>query len=113
VGASINFDLEVHGQHIEYRPPPRAVLTTWPGPNLAPGAAVQWDEKFGAKPRQTFPGPWALFRLLDAAQERRESDVRSSYTFQMPGHSARIVVDAANVLNPFSTRSWQRFRCEF
>jgi type VI secretion system protein ImpL len=116
-GSSIAFDLELHGQRIEYRPPPRAVLTTWPGPNLAPGAALQWNEKFGAKPRQTFPGPWALFRLLDAGQEKRESDVLSSYTFQMPGqmpgHSARIVLDAANVLNPFSNRSWQRFRCEF
>jgi type VI secretion system protein ImpL len=111
--STIAFDFEIHGQHIEYRPPPRAVLTTWPGPNLAPGAAIQWDEKFGAKPRQTAPGPWALFRLLDLGQEKRESDVRSSYTFQMPGHSARIVIDAANVLNPFSTRSWQRFRCDF
>ena len=75
---------------------------------------MQWDEKFGGQAAQDLSsGPGRSFRLLDAGQEKRESDVLSSYTFQMPGHSARIVLDAANVLNPFSNRSWQRFRCEF
>ncbi len=94
--AAIRFELEVHGQHIEYRPPPRGLLTFWPGPQLIPGAAVTWDERYGAKPRQAFPGPWALFRLIDFAQQKPESDVRIELTFQLPGHFSRVILEPTN-----------------
>jgi type VI secretion system protein ImpL len=110
--SAIRFVLEIDGQNIEYRPPPRPVITTWPGPNPA-NAAIQWDEKYGGKPRRAFQGPWAWFRLIDMAQQKRESDVRSELNFQLPGHFSRVMFEATNVRNPFANREWQRFRCEF
>jgi type VI secretion system protein ImpL len=72
-----------------------------------------WEERYGGKPRRAFQGPWAWFRLLESAQEKRESDVRSELSFQLSGHHSRVILEATSVSNPFANRSWQRFRCEF
>jgi type VI secretion system protein ImpL len=111
--SNIRFVLELDGQNIEYRPPPRPVIATWPGPIPGTVAAVMWEERYGGKPRRAFQGPWAWFRLLESAQEKRESDVRSELSFQLSGHHSRVILEATSVSNPFANRSWQRFRCEF
>jgi type VI secretion system protein ImpL len=89
----------------------RNQLAVWPGPSGATAAAT-WLERHGGQTRLNFLGPWAWFRLLGAAEEQRESDVRSRYTFEYLGHRSRVVVEAASVNNPFSNRSWQRFSCQ-
>jgi type VI secretion system protein ImpL len=110
--AAIRFTLEIDGNFFEYRVPVRSAIGTWPGPN--PGtAAVTWYEKYGGQPRVSFLSPWAWFRLIDAAREERESDVRSALTFQYSGHRSRVMLEATSVSNPFSNRDWQRFTCQF
>ena len=112
--SSIRFVLDIDGNKFEYKPPPVPSLTTWPGQNPNT-ASITWYERFGGQPRQPFAGAWAWFRLLDAAaQQEKENDSRTSFTFQMPGHRARIVVEAVSVVsNPFSNRDWRQFSCQY
>jgi type VI secretion system protein ImpL len=111
--SAIRFILEVDGQAIEYQPPTRNVIAAWPGP--VPGtAAVTWYERYGGQPRLAFLGPWAWFKLLDAAtREEKQSDERSVFVFQQGGHSARVMFEAMSVRNPFTNRDWQKFSCGF
>jgi type VI secretion system protein ImpL len=106
------FVLELDGQILEYRHQallPKSVA--WPGPK--PGVAgVTFWEPAGGRPNRTFPGPWAWFRLLDASQAQRQSDVRYLITFERDGHSARVPIEAASVRNPFGKQTLQQFRCE-
>jgi type VI secretion system protein ImpL len=109
---ALRFLLEVDGQGFDYRIPVRSAIGVWPGPN--PGtAAATWYEHTGQQRRLAFFGPWAWFRLIDAAQERRESDVRSWLAYKHGEHNGRVMLEATSVQNPFSNRNWQRFRCDF
>jgi type VI secretion system protein ImpL len=110
--SSIRFLLEIDGQGLEYRPPARTVIAVWPGPNSGTAAAT-WFERYGGQPRLAFLGPWAWFKLLDAAREERETETKSRFVFQQGGHSARILFEAMSVRNPFSNRDWQKFSCSF
>jgi type VI secretion system protein ImpL len=87
--AATRFVLEIDGQAIDYRPGvERAWAATWPGPGT--GAAVAtFEDNSGGRPREAFAGPWAWFRLLDAVQVHRETDVRYIASFQVGGHQAR------------------------
>ena len=105
------FILEIDGQPFEYRKPVRGVFASWPGQQGTASAAT-WYERYGGEPRLPFSGPWSWFRLLAVAQEQRESDTRSRYTFSYSGHLSRVAVEAASINNPFSNRNWQRFRCQ-
>ena len=110
--AAIRFTLEIDGNSFEYKVPVRSQVGVWPGP--VPGtAAVTWFERYGGQPRVSFLSPWGWFRLLDAAQVERQSDVRSMLTFQYAGHKSRINLEATSVVNPFSNRDWQHFSCQF
>jgi type VI secretion system protein ImpL len=86
------------------------VPAVWPGPN--PGvAAASFEDRKGGHPNLPFQGPWALFRLLEAGQVRATGDVRYLLSFQLGGHSAQVVFDAASIRNPFGQRDLQSFRC--
>ncbi len=81
----------------------------WPGPS--PGtAAVTFEDASGAHPNLVFHGPWAWFRLLDAAAVRAESDAKFDVTFQSGGHSATLIVTPRSILNPFQ-KSLRQFSC--
>ena len=111
--SSIRFVLDIDGNKVEYKQPPQPVLTIWPGPQPTT-ASITWYERFGAQPRQPFSGAWAWFKLLDAGQAQRENDTRTAFTFQMPGHRARMIVEATSVINnPFSSRDWRQFSCQY
>jgi type VI secretion system protein ImpL len=111
--SSIRFVLDIDGNKFEYKPPPVPSLTIWPGQNPNT-ASITWYERFGGQPRQPFTGAWAWFRLLDAGQAEKENDTRTAFTFQMPGHRARLVVEATSVINnPFSSRDWRQFSCQY
>jgi type VI secretion system protein ImpL len=103
--------LEFDGQSIDYRHgPSRSVPVAWPGPS--PGvAAVTFEDRSSARPNLAFQGPWAFFRLLDAAQMHAETDVHYTATFQTGGHSARFVIEANSIRNPFLKADLQQFRC--
>lgn len=109
--SATRFVLEIDGQRFEYRHgPERTAQATWPGPS--PGvAAASFESRTGARPNAVFEGPWAWFRLLDAAQAQRETDVRHLFLFQIGGFEGGVRVEAASVRNPYATRDLQQFRC--
>jgi type VI secretion system protein ImpL len=109
--AAIRFVLDIDGLTVEHKNPPRSLIAVWPGSTGA--ASMMWEEKYGGKPRLARQGPWAWFRLLDAGKEEPESDVRSKFSYEVPAHFSRITIEATSVLNPFSNRRWQQFKCEF
>ncbi|MPZ18964.1 MAG: type VI secretion system membrane subunit TssM [Luteitalea sp.] len=111
--STTHFALEGDGQVFDYRVPQRSVTAVWPGPKPGAGAAVVFADGSGRRERNPlFHGPWAWFRLIDAAREERESDVRSALIFQARGHRARVIIEADSVYNPFAKRDWRRFTCE-
>ena len=109
--AATRFVLEIDGQRFEYRHgPERSAQAVWPGP--APGgAAASFEDRTAARPNQVFDGPWAWFRLIDAADFRRESDVRFVLRVENGGHEAEVRLDAASIQNPYALGELQQFRC--
>ncbi|HET7203752.1 MAG TPA: type VI secretion system membrane subunit TssM [Steroidobacteraceae bacterium] len=105
------FVLEVDGQTFEYRHgPERSWTATWPGP--APGiAAISFEDRAGGHPNQPFAGPWAFFKLLDAAAMQPESDVRYRASFRAGSNEARVVIEATSIRNPFGKPDLRQFRC--
>jgi type VI secretion system protein ImpL len=111
--ATLNqFILEIDGDRFEYRHgPDRTRPARWPGP--MPGtAAATFEDRASSRPNIAFSGPWAFFRLLDAAQVVRESDLRYRFQFEKSGFTAQGRIDAASALNPFGERELPQFRCE-
>lgn len=109
--AATRFTLEIDGQPFDYRHgPERMQQANWPGPK--PGeAAVTFEETAGRRSNKVQKGPWAWFRLIDAANIQRETDARHVLGFDIGGHQARVRIDAASIRNPFATRDVQQFRC--
>jgi len=109
--AATRFTLEMDGQTLDYRHGPvRSMPEHWPGP--APGAAAAtFEDRSGARPNFTFQGPWAWFRLLDAATLHAETDVRFDAVFQSGGHQATVIIEAASIRNPYLKSTLNQFRC--
>jgi type VI secretion system protein ImpL len=70
-----------------------------------------FEGRGGDRPNQAFEGPWAWFRLLDAAQLQPASDVR--YTLSLLGgtHQSRVAIEATSIRNPFLKTQLRQFRC--
>jgi type VI secretion system protein ImpL len=109
--AATRFTVEVDGQTLDYRHGPvRSIPMHWPGPS--PGvAAATFEDRSGSRPNMTFQGPWAWFRLLDAAAVKAETDVRFDATMQSGGHQGTVVIEATSIRNPYLKSVVHQFRC--
>jgi type VI secretion system protein ImpL len=109
--AATRFTLELDGQTIDYRHGPvRSMPMRWPGPS--PGAVTAtFEDRSGSKPHLAFQGPWAWFRLLDAATVKAETDVRFDVAVQSGGHLASVVIEANSIRNPYQKSVVHQFRC--
>ena len=103
--------VDIDGQSVEYRHgPTRAQPLGWPGP--APGqASVLFEEASGSGPNRAYKGPWAFFRMLDEASVQPQSDVRYAVTLSAGGRTARVLLEASSVRNPFGHNELRTFRC--
>jgi len=103
--------IDIDGQSLEYRHGPiRSQPIAWPGPS--PGqVTVLFEESGGGGPNRSYQGPWALFRLLDDATIQPQSDVRYLLTLSAGGRTARLILEAASVRNPFARNELRSFRC--
>lgn len=106
--------LEIDGttsafSHRDGRPTPVAV--TWPG--SVGLARVQFDPPAsGVQNALSRDGPWAWFRLLDAAEIRRTNVAdRSRVIFNVGGRLAIYELQAGSVLNPFNLPALRNFSC--
>ncbi|MGH8138205.1 MAG: type VI secretion system membrane subunit TssM, partial [Steroidobacteraceae bacterium] len=103
--------IDIDGQSVEYRHGPlRAQSLAWPGP--APGqATILFEESGGGGPNKSYQGPWALFHLLDDATIQPQSDVRYLVTLTAGNRTARVILEATSVRNPFAHNELRGFRC--
>lgn len=109
-GVALEIDGTVSAfSHRDGRPTPVAV--TWPG--SVGLARVQFDPPApGVQNALSKDGPWAWFRLLDAAEIRRTNTAdRSRVIFNVGGRLAIYEMQAGSVLNPFNLPALRNFSC--
>lgn len=107
------FFLELNGQQFSYQHgPARTVKVEWPGLEESNRARLIF-ERFGAGSFSiTKDGPWAWFRLLDISTlKRQRSDDQILVTFKEAGLTARYLIQASSITNPFTKRVLSKFRC--
>ncbi|MGF1446263.1 MAG: type VI secretion system membrane subunit TssM [Pikeienuella sp.] len=105
--------LEVHGQELSYaHEVPQVTPMTWPGEAGGRTRIAMTPQLQGAENSLGREGPWAWFRLLDAAQVRRGNAAdRSRVVFTLGGRIAVFELRAGSALNPFSLPAMRSFRC--
>ncbi|WP_338066941.1 type VI secretion system membrane subunit TssM [Rhodosalinus halophilus] len=106
--------LEIDGQTVEFSHSdgqPRPVAVTWPG---AVGLARIGFQPPASNSESTLSrdGPWAWFRLLDAAEVRNTNvSDRKRLIFRVGGRIAIFQLQSGSVLNPFSLPALTNFSC--
>ncbi|WP_118136817.1 type VI secretion system membrane subunit TssM [Oceanicella sp. SM1341] len=105
--------VEIEGQDVSYaHGPPEVTPLTWPGKpggrtRVAFTPALPGQENSIAR-----DGPWAWFRLLDAAELRRTNvSDRNRVIFNIGGRIAIFQLRAGSALNPFTAPAIAGFRC--
>jgi type VI secretion system protein ImpL len=103
--------LEIDGQRLEYShgPQPRWVVK-WPGA-ASEQVAVTFDAGAGPGPVKVYEGPWALFRFIDDSSPAPQTDTRFRLTVSAGGQTARLLLDASSIRNPFADPLLAKFRC--
>jgi type VI secretion system protein ImpL len=106
--------LEIDGQTVEFSHSdgqPRPVAVTWPG---AVGLARIGFQPPASNSESSLSrdGPWAWFRLLDAAEVRNTNvSDRKRLIFRVGGRIAIFQLQSGSVLNPFSLPALTNFSC--
>jgi type VI secretion system protein ImpL len=105
--------LEVEGQTLEYaHQVPETTPMTWPGEAGGRTRVSFTPQLPDAENSMSREGPWAWFRLLDAAEMRRTNvSDRSRVVFTIGGRIAVFQLRAGSALNPFSLPALRSFRC--
>lgn len=104
--------LVVNGQTISYAHGPQQTISLkWP--EGGGSATVTFDPPIqGRKNQRVVDGPWAWFRLLDAAEVRRTNVAdQTRVVFNVGGRIAVFQMRAGSAINPFSSKAVRRFRC--
>ena len=106
--------LEIDGQSIGFAQrsgQPSPVAVTWPGP--VGMARVTFEPKKRNQENQiSRDGPWAWFRLLDAAEVRRTNvSDRKRVIFRVGERLAIFQLQSGSVLNPFALPALAKFSC--
>lgn len=106
--------LEVDGQVVAFKhsdglPRPGAIV--WPG--TVGLARVTFDPAAtGSESTLSRDGPWAWYRLLDAAEIRKTNvSDRSRLIFNVGGRIAIFQMQSGSVLNPFNLTALAKFSC--
>lgn len=106
--------LEVDGQAVEFKhsdgqPRPSAIV--WPGTVGLARVAFN-PEVSGSESTLSRDGPWAWYRLLDAATIRKTNvSDRSRLIFNVGGRIAIFQMQSGSVLNPFNLPALAKFVC--
>ncbi len=106
--------LEVDGQPVAFKHTdgqPRPVAIVWPG--TVGLARVAFDPAAqGSESTLSRDGPWAWYRLLDAAEIRKTNvSDRSRLIFNVGGRIAIFQMQSGSVLNPFNLPALGKFAC--
>jgi type VI secretion system protein ImpL len=82
----------------------------WPS-DAAQQVVATFDTGAGPGASLVFDGPWAIFRMLDAAGLTSATEVRHRVSLGAGGHSAQLMLEATSIRNPFRNSGIARFRC--
>ncbi|MCH2164945.1 MAG: type VI secretion system membrane subunit TssM [Marinovum sp.] len=105
--------LEIDGQEVRYAHSvaPRPARITWPG-SVGSARIVLQPAANNAGNAITKDGPWALYRLLSAAEVRRTNvSDRSRVIFRVGGRIAQFQLQSGSVFNPFTLPALSKFSC--
>ena len=108
------FIIDVDGQTLAYAHGPiRPVPMSWPGPNASGQVRIQLLPPIhGGYSGLSKEGPWALFRLFDAADIQPTSNPTIFImTFNIQGREAKFELQANSAVNPFQLTDLQSFKC--
>ena len=105
--------LDIDGQMVEFKhnlaPKPTAI--TWPG-SVGSARVVFGPQEPGVGNAIARDGPWAWFRLLNAAEVRRTNvSDRKRVIFNVGGRIAIFQLQSGSVLNPFALPALSEFSC--
>jgi type VI secretion system protein ImpL len=105
------FVLEIDGQRFEYAHGPQTRWPVrWPG-ETSEQVVAAFDTGGGPGASAVYDGPWAVFRLLDDAGLTPLSETRFGLSVTADVHTARLVLEASSIRNPFGSSALSRFRC--
>jgi len=105
--------LAIDGQILDYRQNAAQQDTPmqWPGGGGATQVVFE-PKRRNAENSRAFEGPWALFRMLDAAEVRRTNVAdRARVVFNIGGRIAVFQLRAGSAFNPFQLSALTNFRC--
>ena len=106
--------LTIGSQNVRFetrRPNNTPVAITWPGTVGLAGVVFQPDIRNGES-QLAKDGPWAFFRLLDAAEIRRTNvSDRKRVIFNVSGRIAIFQMQSGSVINPFALPALSKFSC--
>lgn len=106
--------LQIDGQEVGFKHrggSTTPVPVTWPGQVGFAQVAFEPSAR-NAESTMRKDGPWAWFRLLDAAEVRRTNvSDRKRVIFNVGGRIAIFQLQSGSVLNPFALPALQKFSC--
>ncbi|KVZ32075.1 type VI secretion protein [Burkholderia ubonensis] len=104
--------LDIDGQQLVMKPgAPQTMVFQWPSGKGTGQAHVEFTPPGGGIAAHA-DGPWALLRLMDAANLRPTAQAdRFTFTFASDGLRAEFELDASSVINPFRRGVLDAFRC--
>ncbi len=105
--------IAIDGQILDYRQnqPQQDTPMQWPGDG-GPTQVVFEPKRRNAENAMAFEGPWALFRMLDAAELRRTNVAdRARVVFNIGGRVAMFQLRSGSAFNPFQLSALSNFRC--
>ncbi|WP_207000312.1 type VI secretion system membrane subunit TssM [Trinickia mobilis] len=106
------FTLDIDGQQLVAKPgTAQTTVFQWPSGKGTGQAHVEFAPP-GNDAAAHADGPWALLRLLDAAnlQPTAQAD-RFKLSFESSGRRVNLELDASSVVNPFRRGVLEAFRC--
>ena len=107
---SLSVRLDIQGQTLTWtHGPVRPTTMRWPGTVDAGARVSMQPSAIGGAISQG--GPWAPFRLFDAASITPEGRDSFTVAFQAGLHAASFEVRSGTVLNPFTLADLRAFRC--
>ena len=105
------FSLELNGQRLEYsHGPQQRWAGKWPS-DASEQVVVAFDTGAGPGPSRVYQGPWAVFRFIDDSAISPQTDTRFMLTVSVGGQTARLLLDASSIRNPFADPLLGKFKC--
>ena len=104
--------LEIDGQQVSFQQGEQAtpVAVRWPGP-VGLGRISFEPKAINAENSLSREGPWALRRLLDAAEMRAIGPDQTRVIFRVGGRLAIFDMRSGTALNPFTLSALTKFSC--